>query len=146
MAGVPVLSRVLRIDGSALAFAPASNVSATTRVLVGMRVQSVPSRPAGLAGDGATGGGGWVVTGRGVLLGAGAGVGVGVGVGVGADGGLGVGAWDGVGGTEGDGDVEGKGSPLGDLLESAPLPPGAHDVAHRNAAATSATLRCLATL
>ena len=133
MAGVPVLSRVLRIDGSALAFAPASKVSATTRVFVGMRVQSVPSRPAGLVGGG-------VVTGRGVLLGTGAGVGVGVGVG----GGLGAGAGEGV--AEAEGDVEGEGRPLGDLLESAPSPPGAHDVAHRNAAATSATLRCLATL
>ena len=54
MAGTFLVRNVVRIDGMASALAPASNVSATTRGLVGMRVQSTPSNGDG-GGVGAAG-------------------------------------------------------------------------------------------
>ena len=61
MAGTPSRRRVARMDGTASALAPASKVSAITRLVVGMTVQSLPaSQPvtgrvpgdAGLVADG----------------------------------------------------------------------------------------------
>ena len=66
MAGTPSRRRVARMDGTASALAPASKVSATTRLVVGMTVQSLPASPpvtgrvpgdAGLVADGRGDGG-----------------------------------------------------------------------------------------
>src|SRR5262245_31409161 len=54
VAGTFLVRNVARIEGMASALAPASNVSPTSRELVGIRVQSTPSRDDGGA-DGAAG-------------------------------------------------------------------------------------------
>src|SRR5262245_44696526 len=55
VAGTFLSFRVCSIEGTASALAPASKVSATTGALVGMRVQSTPSRDGEGAGGGAIG-------------------------------------------------------------------------------------------